>query len=325
MAYNDPETDPIDIDPNTDPALDPDRTPAGTEDADAQTEEPAVQPKRQLDAEEKLKRARAAEKRAKREAEGYARRLADQDGLNAAILSELKAMRETQNAHQTEAVRRAEESLVAEYQAAEAELEAAFIEGDAKKIVKAQGRLNFATNKVASFESQRAQQSTRAERDVEQRVQPRQQQTQQRGAPEWVDDWRAEHTWFAGPGEDAEDEDAADDSEIVKAISAKLEREGISPHSSKHREELDRRLRKRLPHRYGVDPNRQRPRATAAGSPRGGTAAAGSVNRAPAATVAAWEAAGLFDRAAERGQTKEQAMKQLEGYWLQSRNAQRDQ
>jgi hypothetical protein len=80
-----------------------------------------------------------------------------------------------------------------------------------------------------------------------------------------ANDWMNRNDWY-DPA--ANDEDTA----IAKVIDGKLAQEGWDPGSSEYWDELDRRLQKRLPHRYtdSVDDHsrRSRPRSVVTGSGR---------------------------------------------------------
>ncbi len=80
-----------------------------------------------------------------------------------------------------------------------------------------------------------------------------------------ANDWMSRNDWY-DPA--ANDEDTA----IAKVIDGKLAQEGWDPGSAEYWDELDRRLQKRLPHRYtdSVDDHsrRSRPRSVVTGSGR---------------------------------------------------------
>lgn len=78
-------------------------------------------------------------------------------------------------------------------------------------------------------------------------------------------DWMDRNNWYDPSAND-------EDTQIAKVIDNKLAQEGWDPASADYWEELDRRLQKRLPHRYtdsGDDsPRRSRPRSAVTGSGR---------------------------------------------------------
>jgi hypothetical protein len=69
----------------------------------------------------------------------------------------------------------------------------------------------------------------------------------QRQASKWMD----RNQWYDPNGDD-------EDVEIAKVVDQRLVKEGWNPNSSEYWEELDRRLQKRIPHRY-TDGNDERP------------------------------------------------------------------
>lgn len=75
--------------------------------------------------------------------------------------------------------------------------------------------------------------------------------------------WMEENDWYDADGND-------EDSQIAKVIDGKLAAEGWDPATEDYWEELDKRLQKRLPHRYtdyqDEQPQRRRPRSVVTGS-----------------------------------------------------------
>lgn len=137
----------------------------------------------------------------------------------------------------------------------------------------------------------------------------------QRQASRWMD----RNDWFSPEGGD-------EDSEIAKIIDQKLVKEGWNPATEDYWEELDKRLQKRLPHRYtdnhDEEPSRssRRPRSIVTSSGREGTSAGGSRNSFVLAPeqVRAMKEAGLWDNPQTRNRMikryAEQARQQNSGY-----------
>ena len=75
--------------------------------------------------------------------------------------------------------------------------------------------------------------------------------------------WLNRNSWYNKDGKD-------EDSQIAKVIDGKMAEEGWNPETEDYWEELDNRLRKRLPHRYTDEqdeqPVRRRPRSVVTGS-----------------------------------------------------------
>jgi hypothetical protein len=131
----------------------------------------------------------------------------------------------------------------------------------------------------------------------------------QRQASKWMD----RNTWYSPQGDD-------EDSEIAKIIDQKLVKEGWNPNQSEYWDELDRRLQKRLPHRYTDDtderPTRSRPRSVVTSSGRENPASAGgrstSFTLSPE-QVRAMKDAGFWDDKAKRA-------KMVKRYAMEARN-----
>jgi hypothetical protein len=144
---------------------------------------------------------------------------------------------------------------------------------------------------------------------------PANSQELQRQAAKWMD----RNDWFAPDGGD-------EDSEIAKIIDQKLVKEGWNPSSEEYWQELDKRLQKRLPHRYTDDNDERnsrtsrRPRSIVTGSGREGTTSSGSRNTFVLAPeqVRAIKDAGLWDNQQSRNRMikryAEQARSQNSGY-----------
>lgn len=131
--------------------------------------------------------------------------------------------------------------------------------------------------------------------------------------------WMERNDWFSPEGGD-------EDSEIAKIIDQKLVKEGWNPASEEYWEELDKRLQKRLPHRYtdnydeGNGRSSRRPRSIVTGSGREGTSSGGARNSFTLSPeqVRAIKDAGLWDNPQSRNRMikryAEQARSQNTGY-----------
>ena len=106
--------------------------------------------------------------------------------------------------------------------------------------------------------------------------------------------WMDRNPWY---NPDSDDEDAA----ITKVIDERLVKEGWNPATQEYWEELDRRVQKRLPHRYTDDiderPIARKPRSVVTGSGRESVAASGAKNTFVLAPeqVRAMKDAGMWD------------------------------
>lgn len=124
--------------------------------------------------------------------------------------------------------------------------------------------------------------------------------------------WMERNSWYDPQGDD-------EDSEIAKIIDQKLVKEGWNPNQSEYWDELDRRLQKRLPHRYTDDtderPSRSRPRSVVTGSGRENAASAGGKNTftLKPEQVRAMKDAGFWDDPVKRA-------KMVKRYAMEARN-----
>jgi lipoprotein-anchoring transpeptidase ErfK/SrfK len=130
--------------------------------------------------------------------------------------------------------------------------------------------------------------------------------------------WMEKNDWFNPEGGD-------EDSEIAKVIDQKLVQDGWNPTSNEYWQELDKRLQKRLPHRYTDnydDDGRssRRPRSIVTSSGREGTTASGMRNSFTLSPeqVRAIKDAGMWDNPQSRNRMikryAEQARSQNSGY-----------
>lgn len=113
-------------------------------------------------------------------------------------------------------------------------------------------------------------------------------------------DWMEDNSWFDPNGDD-------EDSQIARVVDQKLVKEGWNPNSEEYWEELDKRLQKRLPHRYTDDTDERevrtrRPRSVVTSSGRESAASSGGRNTFVLAPeqVRAMKDAGLWDDPVKR-------------------------
>jgi hypothetical protein len=156
---------------------------------------------------------------------------------------ELDALRQSVGSIREAEVARARDGVRESLSAAEQALEAAYEDGDAKGIVAAQRALAKAEAEAAQWE--------RAPKEPP-RSQPASAPSSNPLAEAFID----KHSeWFDPQGGDA-------DSEIVRTLSDAIAREGVSPSSKAHFDELEKRMQRYLPHR--VEKPRAKPRGSAA-------------------------------------------------------------
>lgn len=124
--------------------------------------------------------------------------------------------------------------------------------------------------------------------------------------------WMERNPWYDPQGDD-------EDSEIAKVIDQKLVKEGWNPNQAEYWEELDKRLQKRLPHRYTDDtderPSRARPRSVVTSSGRENFSGNGSKNTfvLKPEQVRAMKDAGFWDDPVKR-------QKMIKRYAIEARN-----
>lgn len=124
--------------------------------------------------------------------------------------------------------------------------------------------------------------------------------------------WMERNPWYDPQGDD-------EDSEIAKIIDQKLVKEGWNPNQAEYWQELDKRLQKRLPHRYTDDtderPSRARPRSVVTSSGRENFSGNGSKNTfvLKPEQVRAMKDAGFWDDPVKR-------QKMIKRYAIEARN-----
>lgn len=133
----------------------------------------------------------------------------------------------------------------------------------------------------------------------------------QRQASKWMD----RNPWYDPNGDD-------EDVEIAKVVDQRLVKEGWNPNSSEYWEELDRRLQKRIPHRYTEDHDERptrRPRSVVTSSGRENISGSGARNTFTLSPeqVRAMKDAGFWDDSEKRNKMIKryaQEARQSQGY-----------
>ena len=143
-----------------------------------------------------------------------------------------------------------------------------------------------------------------ARREMEALISAKEQAAKANNAPSPTDngrmqrlaaDWMEDNAWFDPNGDD-------EDSQIARIIDQKLVKEGWNPNSEDYWVELDKRLQKRLPHRYTDDTDERevrtrRPKSVVTSSGRESAASSGGKNvfTLSPEQVRAMKDAGLWD------------------------------
>ena len=180
----------------------------------------------------------------------------------------------------------AERSVQTRVAAAEAQLADAHEAGDAKAIAAAQRELTMATVEADRVASAVRQGRSAAPSDE----QPTRRQPQPQVNPHAAR-WASRNAWY---GNQSDPDDLAD-SYAAHAESAKLVNEGFDVNSTEYWAELDKRIARRLPHRFPASqkPAAPRPAATVAGAGRPVVGSKpGEVNGIPSAVLEAARLAG---------------------------------
>lgn len=208
---------------------------------------------------------RKRKKAAQREASKFKRQLAAAEARQEALEREMAELR-------AERLERAKGSVAQRVTAAEQALKSAYEDGDADSIVTAQRALREAETEAEEWKRKESRPAPRASAP----------------ANPLVEQFVAKHdAWFDPAGKDV-------DSSIVIKLSETIASEGIRPDTPQHFAELDRRMKRYLPHRVGA--SKPKPKATAAapsgGGSNGASAAPGSIS-IPKATIKGFKEVGL--------------------------------
>ena len=141
----------------------------------------------------------------------------------------------------------------------------------AKAIEQGQGEDVTKALQIRDQALERARQLKAAKEQAEKPVQPKQGKDPRVAA--YAQEWVKANSWYDPSGKD-------EDSAIVKVIDQRLAAEGFNPASEDYWVELDNRVARRLPHRYGED-TVEKPKAA---QKRGGPPVGGKREYAPPST-----------------------------------------
>lgn len=238
--------------------VDPDKVPTDAEidrereagDVDGDADDPTPkEPK--SSPEDRLKRARAENKRLRRE-QSDTRRILEQ------LQAQVTELGSAQSQQRTQAVAEQKAALQAQFANAKAVKRQAREAGDMDQEEKADEALYTIRRQWERLEEAPAPQQ-------------RQQQSRQQGAPNWAREFIEANDWF---DEDANTDDP--ESAIVHDLSRGLTARGIPPTDARHKQMLDQRLATALPNRFGQRQQQRKPGQVVAGASRG---TQGAVNK----------------------------------------------
>lgn len=192
-------------------------------------------------------------------------RLQNLQRQNQELLERLSAVERRQSGADLARLDKAIEDKELRLQYAKMKLSEATTAGDGEAMAKAQEMWYETRREIEAMRSikERAAQNVQS--------QPTDSGEVQRHASRWMD----KNDWYDPNGDD-------EDSQIAKVIDQKMVKEGWNPNSKDYWEELDRRVARRLPHRYTDDtddqPTRSRPRSVVTSSGRENINSNGSRN-----------------------------------------------
>jgi len=233
-------------------------------------------------------------------------RLQNLQRQNQELLERLSAVERRQSGADLARLDKAIEDKELRLQYAKMKLSEATTAGDGEAMAKAQEMWYETRREIESMRSVKE----RAAQNVQN--QPTDNGEVQRHASNWMD----KNDWYDPNGDD-------EDSQIAKVIDQRMVKEGWNPNSKDYWEELDRRVARKLPHRYTDDtddqPTRSRPRSVVTSSGRENINSSGSRNTFTLSPeqVRAMKDAGFWDDQAKRTKMiKRYAMeaKQNNGY-----------
>jgi len=233
-------------------------------------------------------------------------RLQNLQRQNQELLERLSAVERRQSGADLARLDKAIEDKELRLQYAKMKLSEATTAGDGEAMAKAQEMWYETRREIESMRSVKE----RAAQNVQ--SQPTDNGEVQRHASSWMD----KNDWYDPNGDD-------EDSQIAKVIDQRMVKEGWNPNSKDYWEELDRRVARKLPHRYTDDtddqPTRSRPRSVVTSSGRENINGSGSRNTFTLTPeqVRAMKDAGFWDDQAKRSKMiKRYAMeaKQNNGY-----------
>jgi len=233
-------------------------------------------------------------------------RLQNLQRQNQDLLERLSAVERRQSGADLARLDKAIEDKELRLQYAKMKLSEATTAGDGEAMAKAQEMWYETRREIESMRSVKE----RAAQNVQH--QPTDNGEVQRHASNWMD----KNDWYDPNGDD-------EDSQIAKVIDQRMVKEGWNPNSKDYWQELDRRVARKLPHRYTDDtddqPTRSRPRSVVTSSGRENINSSGSRNTFTLSPeqVRAMKDAGMWDDQAKRTKMiKRYAMeaKQNNGY-----------
>jgi hypothetical protein len=216
-------------------------------------------------------------------------RLQNLQRQNQELLERLSAVERRQSGADLARLDKAIEDKELRLQYAKMKLSEATTAGDGEAMAKAQEMWYETRREIEAMRSvkERAAQNVQA--------QPTDNGEVQRHASRWMD----KNDWYDPNGDD-------EDSQIAKVIDQRMVKEGWNPNSKDYWEELDRRVARKLPHRYTDDtddqPTRSRPRSVVTSSGRENINSSGSRNTFTLSPeqVRAMKDAGMWDDQAKR-------------------------
>lgn len=216
-------------------------------------------------------------------------RLQNLQRQNQDLLERLSAVERRQSGADLARLDKAIEDKELRLQYAKMKLSEATTAGDGEAMAKAQEMWYETRREIESMRSVKE----RAAQNVQ--SQPTDNGEVQRHASSWMD----KNDWYDPNGDD-------EDSQIAKVIDQRMVKEGWNPNSKDYWEELDRRVARKLPHRYTDDtddqPTRSRPRSVVTSSGRENINSSGSRNTFTLSPeqVRAMKDAGFWDDQAKR-------------------------
>lgn len=216
-------------------------------------------------------------------------RLQNLQRQNQELLERLSAVERRQSGADLARLDKAIEDKELRLQYAKMKLSEATTAGDGEAMAKAQEMWYETRREIEAMRSvkERAAQNVQA--------QPTDNGEVQRHASNWMD----KNDWYDPNGDD-------EDSQIAKVIDQRMVKEGWNPNSKDYWQELDRRVARKLPHRYTDDtddqPTRSRPRSVVTSSGRENINSSGSRNTFTLSPeqVRAMKDAGMWDDQAKR-------------------------
>jgi len=232
-------------------------------------EEDSAQGKKQLTPEEKRAQRQNRKFRRRAAIEHKERELAFLRAENEEFKRRLNAVEQRTNEFNISAVDQKLNEALNEAQLAERIMAKAIEQGQGEDVTKALQIRDQALERARQLKAAKEQ----AEKPV---AQPKQGKDPRVAA--YAQEWVKSNDWYDPSGKD-------EDSAIVKIIDQRLAAEGFNPATEDYWVELDNRVARRLPHRYGEDTDMSEPTPKAKAAPkRGGPPVGGKREFAPPST-----------------------------------------